>query len=1020
MGKNAKLLLTITFFVIPLLFVSCPDLNNGGQLINSLTINEGDFSLVEEYTKQLSVKILPENAANKKVKWSSDNTGVATVSPDGLVTAIAEGTADITASARDGSRKSDSITVTVKPWNGQILIDSITINEGDFSLAEGNTMQLSVSILPENAANQEIDWSSDEEGVATVSDGLVTAVATGTAIITAAAKDGSGKSGSITVMVGSQIPLVLHWTFKEDIPGWLVFDPSRTPDYPAGTTMNIDAVLPDGMTLLASGRTTRWDPNQTAPVGTDFSDGYIQPNGRTNPGVYSLKIENVKGPFTLTINYTGRDGGQRSRPVIFINGTEVKKGDEANGDADPRSVVYEYSGTDTVTIQLGNVNDAGSSSAGIRIYDIFLALEGRFVSSVLVDSITINEGDFPLMEGNNQQLSVNVLPENAANKGVIWSSGNEGIAKVNAAGLVTAVAEGTAVITAVARDGSGKSGSVTVTVTPWDGVVPVSSVIINEGNFPLVTGDTRQLSVNILPETATNKAVSWSSGDTGVATVSLDGGLVTAIATGTAVITATAKDDSGKSGSITVTVEAPGNIFPNSSWAQDPNLQELKAFPGAEGFGQNVTGGRRGKVVAVTTIDDDATTPPEGSLRWALRQHTDEPITVVFNVSGLIALKGELRVQRNNFTLAGQTAPGDGICIMDDKVNLGGSNNFIIRHLRFRVGTMNNDPSGKASIGIENASNFIIDHCTFGWSGEENTTIYDNKMTTVQWCIVHEGLYQSGHNKGVRGYGTQWGGESATYHHNLLAHNDSRSPRFNGARSNDRDVLIDFVNNVNYNWGRQSSSYGGEVETNSHRVNFVNNYYKPGPAFPGTSSSYFVDVYYASAQGNKTALWYMSGNIMDGSANTGKTADNYSGLSISRFPAGTTVDRLKSAVPFATPPVTTESAQDAFNSVLAKAGAFPRDSVDARIVQEAQNGMASGSGARGTNLGIIDDPVAVGGYPTYNSSPAPVDTDGDGIPDAWETANGLNPSDPADGALKNLSRAYTNLEVYLYDLVRNW
>ncbi|MDR2701028.1 MAG: Ig-like domain-containing protein [Spirochaetaceae bacterium] len=716
-------------------------------------------------------------------------------------------------------------------------------------------------------------------------------------------------------------PHVLHWTFQEEIPGWVVFDSTRTPDYPAGTTMNIDAVLPDGMTLTASQRTTRWVPAHTAPA-DGFTDGYIQPNGATAAGKYSLKIENAAGPFTITVNYTAREN-QKSVPVLFINEDEVKRGNEANGEFDPLSVTYEYTDSDTVTVQLGNVN------GGIRIFDVILTSQSSSGNQVLVNNITINEGNFSIVEDGTQQLSVSILPETAGNKRVNWSSGKPDVATVSSAGLVTAVAEGTAVITASARDGSGKSGS------------------------------------------------------------------------------------------ITVTVESSWNGDPNNPWALDPLLQELRAFPGAEGYGQNVTGGRKGKVVKVTTLEDAAANPPTGSLRWALQQYPGEPITVVFSVSGLIELKAELRVRRDNFTLAGQTAPGGGICIMGDKVNLGGSNNFIIRHLRFRVGTMNGDPNGKGSIGIENASNFIVDHCTFGWSGEENTTIYDNKRSTVQWCIIHEGLYQSGHGKGERGYGTQWGGESATYHHNLLAHNNSRSPRFNGARANDKDVLIDFVNNVNYNWGKQGACYGGEIETNSHRVNFVNNYYKPGPAFPGTSSSYFIDVYYASSQGAKTALWYMSGNYMEGSANTGKITDNYSGLNIGRYPAGTTIDKLKSASPFEVPyPVTAETAQNAFNSVLAGAGAFPRDTVDARIVQEVRTGTASGSGTFGPQKGIIDSPDAVGGYPAYNNLPAPVDSDGDGIPDEWETANGLNPENPSDGALKNLSRAYTNLEVYLYDLTR--
>lgn len=217
-------------------------------------------------------------------------------------------------------------------------------------------------------------------------------------------------------------------------------------------------------------------------------------------------------------------------------------------------------------------------------------------------------------------------------------------------------------------------------------------------------------------------------------------------------------------------------------------------------------GGRGGKVVEVTNIEDDANGTIAGSLRWALKQYPTEPITIVFRVSGVINLVSDLRSKRTfGTTIAGQTAPGDGICIRGGKSNFGGCKNLVIRHLRFRIGLKELTDSTTefiegGSIGIENASNWILDHCTFGWSGEENMTIYDNTLTTVQWCLIHEGLYDCGHGKGARSYGAQWGGQTATYHHNLLAHNVSRTPRFNGARSNDLNVMLDYVNNVNYNW----------------------------------------------------------------------------------------------------------------------------------------------------------------------------------------------------------------------------
>lgn len=457
-------------------------------------------------------------------------------------------------------------------------------------------------------------------------------------------------------------------------------------------------------------------------------------------------------------------------------------------------------------------------------------------------------------------------------------------------------------------------------------------------------------------------------------------------------------------------------------WAQ----QQTPAFPTAEGYGMYARGGRGGQVVAVTNTTDylSTETPIVGSLRWAFTQYPDQPLTVVFRTSGTIVLKSDLRVKRNYLTVAGQTAPGDGIFIRGAKVNFGGSTHFILRHLRFRVGlTDANTYIDGGSIGLENASNCIIDHCTFGWSCEENMTMYDNTFTTVQWSIIHEGLYDAGHPKGVRGYGTQWGGQTATYHHNLLAHNYNRSPRFNGARSNDARVLMDFVNNVNYNWGKSNSAYGADIEGGTvmvprwHKVNFINNYYKPGPARPGTSSSFFVQSSFSSAQRtDQIALWYMTGNVMEGSANVDKTNDNYLGIDASAYASrGIPASALRSDTMFTTPnPVKTETAIEAYESVLAKAGAFPRDTVDRRIVNEVRTGTALAKGKQGS-WGIIDSPHDVGGYPEYNTFNTITDADADGMDDAWETANGLDPENPADRNLVTLS-GYTALEVYLNSL----
>jgi pectate lyase len=454
---------------------------------------------------------------------------------------------------------------------------------------------------------------------------------------------------------------------------------------------------------------------------------------------------------------------------------------------------------------------------------------------------------------------------------------------------------------------------------------------------------------------------------------------------------------------------------------------QTPAFPTAEGYGMWATGGRGGKVVEVTNLEDDVNGSIEGSFRWALKQHSTEPLTVVFRVSGVIELVAQLRSSRKTgLTIAGQTAPGDGICIRGAKCNFGGSQNLVIRHIRFRIGLKELEDGGTefiegGSIGIENASNWIIDHCTFGWSGEENMTIYDNNLTTVQWCVVHEGLYDAGHNKGLRGYGSQWGGQTSTYHHNLLANNYNRTPRVNGARSNDINVLMDYVNNVNYNWGKENSAYGGDLDFSgqTHRCNMINNYYKPGPARPGTSSSYFVQSSFHSEQSSsKVAQWYMSGNYMGGTANEALNSDNTLGLDAKYYEArGIEKSALISDEAFEVPyNLNIETAQEAYESVLEGAGAFPRDTVDRRIINEVITGIATYGGSLGELKGIIDKPSDAGGYPEYNTYDTITDTDKDGMDDEWETNNGLNPENAADRN-KITQSGYTCLEVYLNSLV---
>ena len=455
--------------------------------------------------------------------------------------------------------------------------------------------------------------------------------------------------------------------------------------------------------------------------------------------------------------------------------------------------------------------------------------------------------------------------------------------------------------------------------------------------------------------------------------------------------------------------------------------QPLKAFPTAEGFGKFASGGRGGKVVEVTNLNDSG----EGSLRWALTEAGREHATIVFRVSGIITLEKDIRAKLYHVTIAGQTAPGDGILYRGGKLNLGGSKNVIMRNLRGRIGLRGDKDFIKGgSIGIENADTIIIDHCCFGWSGEENMTIYDNHFTTVQWCIVHEGLYNAGHQKGNRSYACQWGGSPASFHHNLLAHNFNRSARLNGATNHnqDRNVFMEYQNNVNYNWGKLNSCYGGENEAgegSTHECNFVGNYYKPGPATP--ANSYFMQL--SKARKGKTltgpSLWFFSGNKMEGNKAVTKdnwlAVDNQTGFELKDMQSAKTVYPSKfhpasNAFDYDVYKTPVESADKAYKRVLAKAGTIRRDAVEHRVVDEVKNGTARYRGTQGS-AGFIDSPADAEGWPVYVQVAPVVDNDHDGMDDAWELKNGLDPNNPDDRNKVFSKEGYTALEVYLNALM---
>ncbi|MFR9166190.1 MAG: polysaccharide lyase family 1 protein [Dysgonomonas sp.] len=438
---------------------------------------------------------------------------------------------------------------------------------------------------------------------------------------------------------------------------------------------------------------------------------------------------------------------------------------------------------------------------------------------------------------------------------------------------------------------------------------------------------------------------------------------------------------------------------------------QIPAFPGAEGGGRYVTGGRGGTVYYVNSLEDTLEgneTTREGTLRWCIERPGAK--IILFKVAGIIWLNNKLEI-RDNTTIAGQTAPGDGICIAKNTVRVVGDN-VIIRFIRFRLGDLAK-VEDDALYGMRQ-KNIIIDHCSMSWSTDECSSFYDNDNFTMQWCILSESLRGSVHWKGSHGYGGIWGGRKASFHHNLLAHHDNRNPRLCGARYSDRadEELVDLRNNVIYNWG-QNSGYAGE----GGRYNFINNYYKPSKtsSFPNRIFSPNADI---GANRQRAGVWgkfYLSGNYVYGSEET--TQDNVLGFQ----PEPATKDKkdLLSDMPFDVPLVETDPAEVAYERVLAHVGAsYKRDRTDARVVDEVRNGLTPvrASGNVKTRPGMIDSQKDVGGWEeyTYNSVDVVKDSDIDGIPDGW-----LEQNYPGKKASDLNEEGYPYLEVYLNSLVNH-
>lgn len=448
----------------------------------------------------------------------------------------------------------------------------------------------------------------------------------------------------------------------------------------------------------------------------------------------------------------------------------------------------------------------------------------------------------------------------------------------------------------------------------------------------------------------------------------------------------------------------------------------IPAFPGAWGAGMFTTGGRGGKVIAVTNLNDSG----QGSLRAALE--TKGPRVVVFRVAGTLKVTDDLNINHPDITIAGQSAPGDGICIAGT-LNIN-THNVIIRHLRVRRGVPTGG-QGDDNIGGNPDHHIIIDHCSTSWGMDENISLYRHmrpsadgstqikdaaEHVTVQWSISSEALNARGH-----AFGGTWGGNPSTFHHNLFASNTARNPSIGMSGP------FDFRNNVLFNWGHRSIDGGDETS----EINLINNYFKPGPATKDNIRAVFARIEQRSMyspgsawregnwfpkEQNRPGKWYVAGNVMHD--NETLTNNNWAGMRSKETKASilTTASDAENIARVNTPfvgwPVAPHQvAGAAYESVLAKAGATlpKRDAVDKRVTEMVRTGKPM------TATGIIKDIAEVGGYPNlkFNPGQVPVDTDGDGMPDVWEVKYNLDPNNAEDGAMDSDGDVYTNVEEFL-------
>jgi hypothetical protein len=476
--------------------------------------------------------------------------------------------------------------------------------------------------------------------------------------------------------------------------------------------------------------------------------------------------------------------------------------------------------------------------------------------------------------------------------------------------------------------------------------------------------------------------------------------------------------------------DAGKRYIPGAAMPEDLPQADIPAFPGAWGGGMYSFGGRGGKVMVVSSLADSG----PGTFREACE--AAGPRIVVFNVAGIIKLDDRIRIRAPYITIAGNTAPGDGICIAGNTVELE-SHDMVIRHMRFRRGATDVGDRNDA-IGGNPVGNVMIDHVSASWGLDENMSMYrhmysppgggkDLKLPTVN-ITIQNSIFSEGLNTYAHAFGSTIGGLNSTFHHNLWACNTGRNPSVGMGGD------FTFVNNVLFNW-RHRTVDGGD---NTSRYNIINNYLKPGPATPKGEIAYRL-LKPETARGKNAPLEYgkayVNGNITEG--NDAVTNDNWAG---GVQTDGEHDEKMLLAArvnePFKHASLPVQPAREAYDTVLANAGATlpKRDAVDVRVIEMVRSGKVSTKKAATiaedlskvgftrervgelidlVDKGIITDISQVGGHPEYKGDPY-ADADSDGMPDAWEKKNGLNSNDASDAAKDASGDGYTNIEKYIH------